>query len=82
MPKIGDIMEFELTTEQKVIALNNVKAQVINEMYSMILFLGLDPDTFDPLTWERAENGTGNEARLVALISAISLIDTKLAALA
>lgn len=75
-------MEFELTTEQKVIALNNVKAQVINEMYSMILYLGLDPDTFNPSTWEQAENGTGNEARLVALISAISLIDTKLAALA
>ena len=74
-------MEFELTAEQKISALNNVKIQVTNEMYAIILHLGLDPDTFDSSSWEHDANPTGNEARLLSLISTFTMVDANIAAL-
>ena len=74
-------MEFELTAEQKISALNNVKIQVTNEMYAIILHLGLDPDTFNSSTWEHDASPTGNEARLISLLSTVAMIDAKIVAL-
>lgn len=74
-------MEFELTAEQKISALNNVKIQVTNEMYTIILYLGLDPDTFNSSTWVHDDTPTGNEARLISLISTVAMVDAKIAAL-
>jgi hypothetical protein len=74
-------MEFELSTEQKIISLNSVKTQVTNEMFGIILHLGFDPDTFDSSSWEHDANPTGNEARLLSLISTLTMVDAKIAAL-
>lgn len=44
---IGD----ELTLEQKIQTLREVKAHLSREIYSLCLFLGLDPEVFDPETY-------------------------------
>lgn len=41
-----------LSKEQKQQALTNVELSLSNEIYRLCLFLGLDPDTFDPTQWE------------------------------
>lgn len=44
---IGDA----LTLEQKIQTLKDVKAHLSREIYSLCLYLNIDPETFDPATF-------------------------------
>ena len=72
-------MEFTLTTEQKAEALQATLWAVKNEMYTVLLTMGLDPDTFEPSEWVAPEQPTnGNTMRLMELVSSFKLIEGKL----
>jgi len=75
-------MEFTLTAEQKAEALQATCSAVKNEMYTVLLLLGIDPDQFDAETWVAPEQATnGNTMRLMELVSSFKLINGKLLAI-
>jgi hypothetical protein len=74
-------MEFNLTTEQKIKSLGDTKKHMLNEVYGLLVGLGIDPDEFDATTWVPAEPPTGNEARVTSLLTNIARADAKIAAL-
>lgn len=77
-------MELGLTNEQKIQSANGLKTRIHSEMYSVLLSVGVDPDTFDAETWtppEMASPGAGRYARIIEIIETINLIDTKIAEL-
>jgi|LakMenEpi03Aug12_release.lakeMendotaPanAssembly.Ray.scaffolds.fasta_scaffold3616380_1 hypothetical protein len=78
-------MELGLTNEQKLQSLNGLKTRIKTEMYSLLLSLGIDPDTFDPEAWVRPETASPSAdrfARLVECIETLDLVDTKIIELA
>ena len=77
-------MELGLTNEQKIQSANVLKTRFCTEMYSVLLSVGIDPDTFDAETWtapQMASPGAGRYARIIEIIEAINLIDAKIAEL-
>lgn len=74
-------MEFNLTTEQKIRSLEDTKKHMLNEVFGLLVGLGIDPDEFDATTWVPAEPPTGNEARVTSLLTNITRADAKIAAL-
>ena len=53
-------------------------------MFSVLLSVGIDPDTFDAETWtppEMASPGAGRYARIIEIIETINFIDAKIAEL-
>ena len=77
-------MELGLTNEQKLQSLNGMKTRINSETYSLLLSLGIDPDTFDEDAWvqpELASPGAARFARLIESIEIINLVNAKIAAL-
>jgi hypothetical protein len=74
-------MEFNLTSEEKIRAITNTKAIMLNEMFGLLVGIGIDPDEFDPTTWVLPESATGNEMRVASLLTNIARADAKIAAL-
>jgi hypothetical protein len=74
-------MEFNLTTEQKIKSLQDTKKHMLNEVFGLLVGLGIDPDEFNPTTWVPAEPPTGNEARVASLLTNIARADAKIAQL-
>ena len=77
-------MELGLTNEQKLQSLNGLKARFNSEMYSLLLSLGIDPDTFNVDAWvqpEVASPGAARFARLIEIIEIMNLVDAKIVAL-
>jgi hypothetical protein len=54
---------------------------MLNEVFGLLVGLGIDPDEFEPTTWVPAEPPTGNEARVTSLLTNIARADAKIAAL-
>lgn len=72
-------MEFNLTTEQKIEALNKVKIALSGELFNTVLMVGLDPDDFDPLTWEAPDlPANGHIQRLKELVGSYNIVISKL----
>jgi hypothetical protein len=74
-------MEFNLTTEQKIASINESKKHMLNEVFGILVGLGIDPDEFDPATWVPTDPPTGNEARATTLLINIARADAKIAEL-
>jgi hypothetical protein len=75
-------MEFNLTTQKKIKALNDTKNALHSEMYTVLIVLGHDPDAFDMNSWEPEEIvASGEDHRLRRLVQSLRLIELKLAEL-
>lgn len=77
------MIEFSLTAEQKKQMLENTLRGISMEIYSLILFLGHDPDTYDQteiLAFAERE-APSNEARLFSLYNRYNLLQEKIASL-
>jgi len=74
-------MEFNLTPEQKIASINESKKHMLNEVFGILVGLGIDPDEFDAATWVPAEPPTGNEARAKSLLINIARAEAKIAEL-
>jgi hypothetical protein len=76
-------MNFSLSNEQKRTILLGSKDTVMNELYSLLVRAGIDPDEFNPED-SLPENDIaiyGERIRIQKLIESISLIESKLAEL-
>lgn len=49
-------MEFSLTQERKNEILNQSKLQIENELFSQLVYYGIDVDSFDPHTYVEPED--------------------------
>ena len=74
-------MEFNLTTEQKIRSITDTKTNMLNEVYGLLVGIGIDPDEFDLATWVPAESPTGNDVRIRSLLTNITRAETKIAEL-
>lgn len=77
------MIEFSLTAEQKKQMLENTLRGISLEIYSLILHLGYDPDTYDQteiLAFAERENPS-NEARLFSLYNRYNTLQEKIASL-
>ena len=54
---------------------------MVNEVFGILVGLGIDPDEFDPTTWVPTEPPTGNEARAAILLEHIAFAEAKIAEL-
>lgn len=76
-------MNFSLSTEQKRTILLSTKETAMNELYSLLVRAGIDPDEFD-LESSLPEDDMaiyGERIRIQKLVESISLAETKLAEL-
>jgi hypothetical protein len=72
-------MEFNLSKEQKMTALNAVKDSSTTEMYTLLVRMGIDPETFDIDSWVTPSPMiTGDQHRLDYLISSLRLVEEKI----
>ncbi len=77
-------MELGLTNEQKIQSANGLKTRFHSEMYTVLLSVGIDPDTFNAETWTppgMASPGAGRYARIIEIIETLDLINAKIAEL-
>lgn len=76
-------MNFSLSTEQKQTILLSTKENAMNELYSLLVRAGIDPDQFDPAVGLSDSDIAiyGERVRIEKLIESISLIDSKLSEL-
>ncbi len=74
-------MEFNLTTAQKIRSITDTKTHMLNEVFGLLVGLGIDLDEFDPTTWVPAEPPSGNEARVTSLLTNIERAEVKIAEL-
>ena len=72
-------MDFGLTLEQKLATLNSAKTGIQGELYSNLLRMGLDPDTFNPEDALPTEDSfIGEKARVRTLLDSLALIESKI----
>lgn len=73
-------MEFNLTAEQKLQALQGAEAALSIELYNTLLRAGVDPETFDESEIETLKTpGTDGEfLRIEKLLASLSVVKQKL----
>ena len=54
---------------------------MFNEVFGLLVRIGIDPDEFDSTTWVQPESATGDEIRVTVLLTNIARADAKIAAL-
>lgn len=75
-------MNLGLTGEQKLMALNSVKSGIQTDIYTQLIRMGLDPDTYDPSSeTEQIDAFVGERTRVNTLIASLDLIESKIAEL-
>jgi hypothetical protein len=76
-------MNFSLSTEQKRTILLSTKETAMNELYSLLVRAGIDPDEFDPETSIPEDDMSiyGERIRIQKLVESIALAESKLAEL-
>jgi hypothetical protein len=72
-------MDLGLTDGQKLMALNSVKNSIQTDIYTQLIRMGFDPDTYEP----SADNDVidslvGERNRVNTLISSLDLIESKI----
>ena len=65
-----------LNDTQKITALNSAEQSLAHEIYRLCLFMGIDPDTFDPATWVQPEPIIRHEETLMTK-SCIAYVNVK-----
>ena len=73
----------EISTEDKINALNMYKKNALAEIFRLCVFLGIDTETFDPSTYQSEDNGLmngmmGDAYQLKELCTRIVNINNKL----
>lgn len=73
-------MDFSLNTEQKRTILVSTKEAALNELYSLLIRIGVDPDTFDASQGLSEDDMSiyGERLRIQKLVESISLMESKL----
>ena len=75
-------MNLGLTSEQKIMTLNAVKSNIQTDIYTQLIRIGLDPDTYEPTAdSDVIDSFVGERTRINALIASLTLIESKLAEL-
>jgi hypothetical protein len=75
-------MDLGLTNEQKTASLQGQKAGIQQEVYTMLVRMNIDPESFDPaVPLEPNDLFVGELARLSNLLQSLTLIESKLAEL-
>lgn len=73
-------MDFGLTTEQKRTILLSSKTNILNDMYVLLIRIGVDPDTFDGSLDLPEDDSSirGERMRIEKLVQSLELINAKL----
>lgn len=72
-------MDLGLTNEQKLMALNSVKNSIQTDIYTQLIRMGLDPDTYEPSAdSDVIDSFIGERTRVNTLISSLDLIESKI----
>jgi hypothetical protein len=73
-------MDFGLTTEQKRTILLSSKTNILNDMYVLLIRIGVDPDTFDGSLDLSDDDSSirGEKMRIEKLVQSLELINAKL----
>jgi hypothetical protein len=72
-------MDLGLTNQQKLMALNSVKSGIQTDIYTQLIRMGLDPDTYDPASAsDPIDAFVGERTRVNTLISSLDLIESKI----
>jgi hypothetical protein len=76
-------MELNLTPEQKLASLQNAQSTLSQEIYNLLLRIGVDPDEFQESDIDslRAPGVDGEILRLEQIIKSLSLVEDKLSVL-
>ena len=75
-------MDLGLTNQQKTSSLQGQKAGIQGEVYTLLVRMNIDPDTFNPtLPLEPNDSFVGELSRLSNLLQSLTLIESKLAEL-
>jgi hypothetical protein len=75
-------MNLGLTGEQKLMALNSVKSGIQTDIYTQLIRMGFDPDTYEPSADNDViDSFVGERTRVNALIASLDLIESKIAEL-
>jgi hypothetical protein len=72
-------MDLGLTDAQKLMALNSVKNGIQTDIYTQLIRMGFDPDTYDPSADNDViDSFVGERTRVNTLISSLELIESKI----
>jgi hypothetical protein len=76
-------MEFQITNERKKEICNQTLTGFLSELYSLLSYLGIDPETFSLDTYEEPEDGSlqANYRSVTNLVNKINFINTKIESL-
>jgi hypothetical protein len=75
-------MDLGLTNEQKLMALNSVKNGIQIDIYTQLIRMGFDPDTYEPSADNEVIDAfVGERTRVNTLILSLDLIESKIAEL-
>lgn len=77
-------MDLQLTNAQKLSALQSAEAGIQSEIFSMLLRMGIDPDTYNPDDEPAIIDPafTGEKARVAALLASLEMVRNKIQSLA
>jgi|APGre2960657404_1045060.scaffolds.fasta_scaffold00764_4 hypothetical protein len=72
-------MDLGLTDAQKLMALNSVKNGIQTDIYTQLIRMGFDPDTYEPSADNDViDSFVGERTRVNTLISSLELIESKI----
>lgn len=72
-------MDLGLTDGQKLMALNSVKNSIQTDIYTQLIRMGFDPDTYEPSADNDViDSFVGERTRVNTLISSLELIESKI----
>lgn len=76
-------MDFQITNERKKEICNQTLTSFLSELYSLLSYLGIDPDTFSVDTYEEPEDLAlqANHRSVTNLVNKIRFINTKIESL-
>ena len=71
-------MEFNLTQEEKLQLCQSSKSGIERELYTLLVRLGISPETFDEEVGFTGTNFTGEYIRIQELVNALNQIKVKI----
>ena len=72
----------EISTEDKINALNMYKKNALADIFRLCVFLGIDTETFDPSAYQSEDNGVmGDSRQLKELCDRVVNINNKISSL-
>jgi hypothetical protein len=76
-------MDLGLTSEQKLTALRAAESGIQNEIFNMLLRMGIDPDTYNPAVDNDLIDSmfTGEKNRVTSLLASLEMVRTKIQSL-